>query len=81
MKNKATTLQKLINLTCNCSLFKMNVNCSASLFKIIHSSFLIVWYPPPPPPPPISKHCLAFLPWRQNSNPYNINCEHLRICG
>ena len=33
---------------------KMSVNCSASLFKVIHANFLTVCYPP------ISNHCLTF---------------------
>ena len=46
----------------------MNVNCSASLFKINHVDFLT----------PISKHCLTFTLEQKNSNPKHINFENHR---
>ena len=52
----------------------MNVNSSASLFKISHAIFSLCVTPP------ISKHCLTLNREKKTATPIIINYENLRNC-
>ena len=72
MKNKHHSLQKTKELKFSSVTYaKMSVNCSASLFKVIHANFLTVCYPTHFKP-------LSYIYFRNKATPITLTMKTLK---